>query len=55
MRVRGTVIYVAIFFLVWAISNRQVGGVGMNALLLIVAKGGRCYTDIRFVVEPMTI
>jgi len=34
--VRGTVIYVAIFFLVRVIPNRQVGGVGMNDLLLIV-------------------
>ena len=34
--VRGTVIYVVIFFLVRAIPNRQVGGVGMNDLLLIV-------------------
>ena len=34
--VRGTVIYIAIFFLVRVIPNRQVGGVGMNDLLLIV-------------------
>ena len=34
--VRGTVIYIVIFFLVRAIPNRQVGGVGMNDLLLIV-------------------
>jgi uncharacterized membrane protein YcaP (DUF421 family) len=34
--VRGTVIYVVIFFLVRVIPNRQVGGVGMNDLLLIV-------------------
>ena len=34
--VRGTVIYVVIFFLVRIIPNRQVGGVGMNDLLLIV-------------------
>ena len=34
--IRGTVIYVVIFFLVRLIPNRQVGGVGMNDLLLIV-------------------
>lgn len=34
--VRGTVIYIVIFFLVRVIPNRQVGGVGMNDLLLIV-------------------
>jgi uncharacterized membrane protein YcaP (DUF421 family) len=34
--IRGTVIYVVIFFLVRVIPNRQVGGVGMNDLLLIV-------------------
>lgn len=34
--VRGTVIYVVIFFLVRVIPNRQVGGVGMNDLLLVV-------------------
>jgi uncharacterized membrane protein YcaP (DUF421 family) len=34
--VRGTVIYVVIFFLVRVIPNRHVGGVGMNDLLLIV-------------------
>jgi uncharacterized membrane protein YcaP (DUF421 family) len=34
--VRGTVIYFVIFFLVRVIPNRQVGGVGMNDLLLIV-------------------
>lgn len=34
--VRGTVIYVVIFFLVRVMPNRQVGGVGMNDLLLIV-------------------
>jgi uncharacterized membrane protein YcaP (DUF421 family) len=34
--VRGTVIYVVIFFLIRVIPNRQVGGVGMNDLLLIV-------------------
>ena len=34
--VRGTVIYIVIFFLVRIIPNRQVGGVGMNDLLLIV-------------------
>ena len=34
--VRGTVIYVVIFFLVRLIPNRQAGGVGMNDLLLIV-------------------
>lgn len=34
--IRGSVIYVVIFFLVRVIPNRQVGGVGMNDLLLIV-------------------
>lgn len=34
--VRGTVIYIAIFFLVRLLPNRQIGGVGMNDLLLIV-------------------
>jgi uncharacterized membrane protein YcaP (DUF421 family) len=34
--IRGTVIYVVIFFLVRLIPNRQVGGVGMNDLLLVV-------------------
>src|SRR3712207_2080611 len=34
--VRGTVTYFVIFFLVRVIPNRQVGGVGMNDLLLIV-------------------
>ena len=34
--VRGTVMYIVIFFLVRVIPNRQVGGVGMNDLLLIV-------------------
>lgn len=34
--VRGTVIYIVIFFIVRAIPNRQVGGVGMNDLLLVV-------------------
>ncbi|HEX8355607.1 MAG TPA: YetF domain-containing protein [Pyrinomonadaceae bacterium] len=34
--VRGTVVYLVIFFLVRVIPNRQVGGVGMNDLLLIV-------------------
>ncbi|HEV2706996.1 MAG TPA: YetF domain-containing protein [Pyrinomonadaceae bacterium] len=34
--VRGSIIYVVIFFLVRIIPNRQVGGVGMNDLLLIV-------------------
>ena len=33
---RGTLIYVVIFFLVRFIPNRQVGGVGMNDLLLVV-------------------
>ena len=33
---RGTTIYVVIFFLVRVLPNRQVGGVGMNDLLLIV-------------------
>jgi uncharacterized membrane protein YcaP (DUF421 family) len=33
---RGTVIYIAIFFLVRFLPNRQIGGVGMNDLLLIV-------------------
>ncbi len=34
--VRGTVIYIAIFFLVRLLPNRQIGGVGMNDLLLLV-------------------
>lgn len=34
--IRGTMIYLVIFFLVRVIPNRQVGGVGMNDLLLIV-------------------
>ena len=34
--VRGTVMYLVIFFLVRIMPNRQVGGVGMNDLLLIV-------------------
>jgi uncharacterized membrane protein YcaP (DUF421 family) len=34
--IRGTVIYVVIFFLVRLIPHRQVGGIGMNDLLLIV-------------------
>ena len=34
--VRGTVMYIVIFFLVRLIPNRQAGGVGMNDLLLIV-------------------
>ncbi len=34
--VRGTVIYIAIFFLVRLLSSRQIGGVGMNDLLLVV-------------------
>lgn len=33
---RGTLIYTVIFFLVRFIPNRQVGGVGMNDLLLVV-------------------
>ncbi|HZH35520.1 MAG TPA: YetF domain-containing protein [Pyrinomonadaceae bacterium] len=34
--IRGTVVYIAIFFLVRVIPNRQMGGVGMNDMLLIV-------------------
>ena len=34
--IRGTVIYVAIFFLVRLLPSRQIGGVGMNDLLLVV-------------------
>ncbi|MDQ4123885.1 MAG: DUF421 domain-containing protein [Acidobacteriota bacterium] len=34
--VRGTVIYVSIFFLVRLLPNRQIGGIGMNDLLLVV-------------------
>ena len=34
--IRGTVIYAAIFFLLRFIPNRQMGGVGMNDLLLVV-------------------
>jgi uncharacterized membrane protein YcaP (DUF421 family) len=34
--VRGTVMYIVIFFFVRIIPNRQMGGVGMNDLLLIV-------------------
>ena len=34
--VRGTVIYIAIFFLVRFLPNRPTGGVGMNDMLLIV-------------------
>lgn len=34
--VRGTVTYIAIFALVRVIPNRQMGGVGMNDMLLIV-------------------
>jgi uncharacterized membrane protein YcaP (DUF421 family) len=34
--IRGTIVYIAIFFLVRLIPNRQMGGVGMNDMLLIV-------------------
>jgi len=34
--IRGSVLYVVIFFIIRFIPNRQVGGVGMNDLLLIV-------------------
>jgi uncharacterized membrane protein YcaP (DUF421 family) len=34
--IRGTIVYIAIFFLVRVIPNRQMGGVGMNDMLLIV-------------------
>ena len=34
--VRGTVTYIAIFFFVRVLPSRQIGGVGMNDLLLIV-------------------
>lgn len=34
--IRGTLIYIAIFFLMRLIPSRQVGGVGMNDLLLVV-------------------
>jgi uncharacterized membrane protein YcaP (DUF421 family) len=34
--IRGTIVYIAIFFLVRFIPNRQMGGVGMNDMLLIV-------------------
>ena len=34
--IRGTVLYIVIFFIIRFIPNRQVGGVGMNDLLLIV-------------------
>ena len=33
---RGTILYVVIFFFVRVLPNRQMGGVGMNDLLLIV-------------------
>jgi uncharacterized membrane protein YcaP (DUF421 family) len=33
---RGTIIYIVIFFFVRVLPNRQMGGVGMNDLLLIV-------------------
>lgn len=33
---RGTLIYAVIFFLVRLIPNRQMGGIGMNDLLLVV-------------------
>lgn len=33
---RGTILYIVIFFFIRVIPNRQVGGVGMNDLLLIV-------------------
>lgn len=33
---RGTILYLVIFFFIRFIPNRQVGGVGMNDLLLIV-------------------
>jgi uncharacterized membrane protein YcaP (DUF421 family) len=34
--IRGTIVYIVIFFLVRLIPNRQMGGVGMNDMLLIV-------------------
>jgi uncharacterized membrane protein YcaP (DUF421 family) len=34
--IRGTIVYIAIFFLARVIPNRQAGGVGMNDMLLIV-------------------
>ena len=34
--VRGTITYIAIFFMVRFLPNRQMGGVGMNDLLLVV-------------------
>lgn len=34
--IRGSVLYIVIFFIIRFIPNRQVGGVGMNDLLLIV-------------------
>jgi uncharacterized membrane protein YcaP (DUF421 family) len=34
--VRGTVIYVTIFFFIRLLPSRQIGGVGMNDLLLVV-------------------
>lgn len=36
MIIRGSVLYIVIFFIIRFIPNRQVGGVGMNDLLLIV-------------------
>ncbi|HEY0101579.1 MAG TPA: YetF domain-containing protein [Pyrinomonadaceae bacterium] len=33
---RGTILYIIIFFFVRVLPNRQIGGVGMNDLLLIV-------------------
>lgn len=34
--IRGTITYIAIFFMVRFLPNRQIGGVGMNDLLFIV-------------------
>jgi len=34
--IRGTVVYIGIFILVRLIPNRQMGGIGMNDMLLIV-------------------